>query len=362
MRVAIMINKLVSAGAERLIVDEIAEFKSRGISVDLITLAPERAADSFMSLVELPENSKHMIVFRSLTDTRSWLALVRLLRREKPDVLFTHLWFANTIGRVAGAFAGVRTVPFEHNVYDQIKSRKQFLVDRALQYFSYKIIAVSEAVRDSLVRHGIEQKRIAVVENGINLSRYRDARPADVSKQAFTFLFVGRLVRQKAVDVLLDALAALSEVNLWIVGEGNERSALEDQASKLGIAERVFFLGIRNDVSSLMRTADCFVLPSRYEGFGMVLIEAMAAGLPCVVSDFSAAQELLRDGVSGLIVPRDDPRALTTAMRGIAQQPKYAASLAEAATHDVERFSIARHVSKLLNVLEKAPLPASTGP
>ncbi|MDR3570878.1 MAG: glycosyltransferase [Candidatus Pacebacteria bacterium] len=351
MRVAICINKLVSAGAERLVVDQIREFTRRGIAVDLITLAPEREGDSFMSLVDLPTHAKHLIVFRSLLDLSSWLTLIKFLRRTKPDVLFTHLWLANTIGRIAGIVADVRTISFEHNVYDGVKTKKQFLIDWILQICSYKIVAVSNAVEESLVTHGIARSHIVVVENGIDLSRYRSVDPSPIPKVAFTYLFVGRLLVQKGVDVLLNALAHTTDGQLWVVGSGVERTALEEQARSLGIVSRVKFLGIRKDVASLLKSADCFVLPSRHEGLPMVLIEAMASGCPCVVSDFASAREVIRDGLSGLIVPIENVDALATAMDRIATDRALALRLGTTAMQDVERFSIEKHVATLLSVL-----------
>ncbi len=349
MRIAICINKLVSAGAERLVVDQIHEFRRRGIEVNLITLAPERDGDSFMPLVDLPIHAKHLIAFRSLLDVRSWLALIRLLRREKPDVLFTHLWFANTIGRIVGTLVGIRTISFEHNVYDGVKTRKQFLVDRFLQDWCFKIVAVSEAVRDSLVRHGIARSRIVIVENGIDLARYREAMPADIdTKDEFMYLFIGRLVRQKGVDVLLRAFANVKKGVLLIVGEGDKRVALERLARDLGLGDRVRFLGIRKDVPALLKRSDCLVLPSRFEGLGIVLIEAFASGTSVVATNVPAVRSFIADGVNAILVPVEDADTLAHAMWRIQEDPSLRQVLQRKAAESLDRFSITNEVDVLL--------------
>ncbi len=131
--------------------------------------------------------------------------------------------------------------------------------------------------------------------------------------EPFSF-FAGRLIPQKAVDVLVEAFARLSSGYLLIAGEGKESPMLEQKAKDLGVSDRVFLLGLRDDIPGLMKAADCFVLPSRYEGLPIVVLEAMGAGLPVILSDFSAARGMLRDGQDGIIVPREDVAALAEAI------------------------------------------------
>ncbi len=132
----------------------------------------------------LPEGDRILIKFDSPLNIGAWIALVRLLRTRRPDLVLTHLWYSNAIGRIAARLAGIRTVlSFEHNVYDTVKTKKQFFVDRMLQRLSTRSIAVSEPVRDSLIRHGIAPARIVVVENGIDLARYANATATDIRKE-----------------------------------------------------------------------------------------------------------------------------------------------------------------------------------
>ena len=290
--IAVIINNLGFGGAERLVVDEVNEMHRRRMPVILITLRPEREAGTFMQSCTIPPAQRHHIPFASLFDIHGYLKLVFLLRREKIGAVVTHLWFSNTIGRIACFFARTpRVISFEHNVYDRVKTHRQFFVDWLLQIFSTHIVAVSEAVRDSLVTHGIKASRIVVIENGIDLTRYKEAKASDIRREnelgsKFLFLFVGRLIEQKGADILLDAFAHVEDSYLLIAGAGIERPALEKRARELGVDSRILFLGVRNDIPSLMKAADCLVLPSRWEGQGLVIPEAFAADLPVIIADF----------------------------------------------------------------------------
>lgn len=139
-------------------------------------------------------------------------------------------------------------------------------------------------------------------------------------------LALGRLHTNKAFDVLLDAMAALPGVWLWLAGEGPEREALTARARRLGIAERVRFLGWRTDVGALFAAADAFVVPSRHEPLGSVLMEGFFYGLPMVAAASQGPRQVVTDGEDGLLVPVDDAPAMATALarvlsdRGLAER------------------------------------------
>ncbi len=354
MRIAVIINNLGFGGAERLAVDEVNELYRRGVPVVLITLRPERKAGSFTDLCILPTEQRRYIPIHSVYDVRGYVVLASFLHREKFSVVVSHLWFANAIARAAAFLARIPVrISFEHNVYDNVKTKRQFFLDRILQRLSTRIVAVSQAVRESLIIHNIDARRIVVIENGIDLNRFHDVVPSNVRREknlgdTFLFLFVGRLIHQKGVDILLNAFARVADAHLLIAGDGVERAALEERSHALGIDSRVTFLGARDDIPALMKTVDCFVLPSRWEGVGIVLFEAMASGLPIIVSDFGAAREVVNDGVSGLIVPIGDVDSLVRAMNRMNTDPQLRFRLLHAGETEITRFSITRHVDTLL--------------
>jgi glycosyltransferase involved in cell wall biosynthesis len=151
-------------------------------------------------------------------------------------------------------------------------------------------------------------------------------------------LALGRLHINKGFDVLLAALARTPRLYLWLAGEGELRATLERQAAALGIAERVRFLGWRDDIPALLAAADFLVCPSRHEPLGNVVIEAWAAGLPVIATASEGPRVLIADGESGLLVRVDDADALARAMLRLADDQQLRARLAAAgrAAHAAE--------------------------
>lgn len=358
-KVMMVINNLGVGGAERLVINSIHEMMRLGIGVDLVTLAlePEK---TLATQLQLPLERRYQIQFKGLFDIKSLFRLIVLLKSMNPDLVITQLWFANTVGRIAAQIAGVKkVVSYEQNVYDSVKTKKMFLLDWLLQFFTFKIVAVSEAVKKSLIRHHITASKIDVIHNSVDVSLFANAIPDPsirrqygVPDEAFLLLFVGRLIHQKAVDVLIEAFANIgNDAYLLVVGQGRDRFSLEAQVVKKGLGRRVMFAGVRNDIPQLLATADCFVLPSRHEGLPLVLTEALAAGKPIIVSDFDAATEMIIHGKNGLIVPREDAQKLSEAMKRIKNDRVLRSQLALEAKKSAEDFSITHHLNVLLKYL-----------
>ncbi len=142
------------------------------------------------------------------------------------------------------------------------------------------------------------------------------------------FLAMGRLHENKAFDVLLEAVARVSDVYLWIAGEGPLRDDLQRQAEKLGIKPRVRFLGWREDTAALLRTADVFVCPSRHEPLGNVVIEAWAQGKPVVAADSMGPGTLIENLETGILVPVDDAVQLSRALKSVVEDRNLAERIA----------------------------------
>lgn len=143
-------------------------------------------------------------------------------------------------------------------------------------------------------------------------------------------LALGRLHQKKGFDILLAALAQVPGVWLWLAGEGELRGALEAQAARLGLADRVRFLGWRTDRAALLAACDVCVMPSRYEPFGTVMIEAWAAGRPLIAAAAAGPRGLVRNEVDALLVPVDDAAALAAALRRVVTDRGLADRLASA--------------------------------
>jgi glycosyltransferase involved in cell wall biosynthesis len=146
---------------------------------------------------------------------------------------------------------------------------------------------------------------------------------------------VARLARQKGQDVLIKALALLIKekrrVRLLLAGDGDDLEELERLAARLGVSEKVAFLGRRSDISRILSAGNVYAAPSRWEGFGISLGEAMLAGIPCVGTSIAGHTDILKNGVTGIVVPLEDPFALAAGIARLLDNPDAAGKLADAA-------------------------------
>ncbi len=262
-------------------------------------------------------------------------------------------------------FCGMRFWPLTSRFDDATLRRLAALVFRRGDAF----IALNAETGSELLGLGARPERCHVVANGIDLKRFaRITAPAD-RDGARRIVCVARLAEQKGHDVLLRALPAIRDAAgpfvLTLLGDGPERASLQKLASELGIADAVRFGGVVPDVRPYLAEAAAFVLPSRYEGMPLALLEAMAAGVPVVASAVSGVREVVRDGVDGLLVPPDDTQALAAGIARVLTDPALAVRLAAAAQSSVAgRYSVEAMVNQTLEVYRcalQAGVPGGAG-
>ena len=228
------------------------------------------------------------------------------------------------------------------------------------------VIALSKGVANDVVE-AVPALRglIDVVHNiGLPLSAQIAVPEPDLSHPIagrIRYLACGRLVEQKGYLYLLEAFARVvkeRDAELHILGTGPLQEKLEVQAEKLGLAGRVYFLGFRANPFLHMRAADVFVLSSLWEGFGNVIVEAMAMGTPVISTDCPhGPNEIITNGVNGLLVPPGDAAALAWAMLRLAEDASLRARLAQAGQLRAQHFSADRIVGEFEDVLRKLGLP-----
>jgi glycosyltransferase involved in cell wall biosynthesis len=268
-----------------------------------------------------------------------------LTRRWRPDV--TIAFFAIPSGPVAWLVRAVRGTPFIVSLrggdvpgfeWAPVARTWHRLTGpwlRLLWRRADRVVANSRGLAE-LARRAAPGLPIAVVPNGASLPAAPPAPPAGVPR----LLTMGRLTGQKGIDLLLQALAQLTALPfaLDIAGDGPDRAALERMAAELGLAARVRFHGwvARDDVPALFASAAAFVLASRIEGMPNVVLEAMASSRAVVATRVSGCEELIEDGVSGLLVEVEDVTQLTAALRRVLTEPALRDRLGIAARHRVE--------------------------
>jgi glycosyltransferase involved in cell wall biosynthesis len=213
-----------------------------------------------------------------------------------------------------------RKIITEHNVINKsnwlLEAITKFLKSR-LYKRAYKIVAVSEGVKQGLLR-SIGVLDIDVIYNPIELDTIALKKDEPLEHNFGDYILgVGRLTEQKGFDLLVDSFAMLAgtNLNLVILGEGPDKEALLQQASNLGVRDRLFFPGFVNNPYKYMKNAACFVLSSRWEGFGLVVAEALASDAKVVSFDCeSGPAEILLNGKCGALVPKNDTKALSKAI------------------------------------------------
>lgn len=360
-RVALVGPLKAWGGIEGKVVTLAREFLVRGIQVDLVLLRggqtpyPDRLP-SEVRVLDLESRSKPDGIPR----------LAGYLRGQRPDAVLTVKDHGAKVALLARSLAGIRSpivIKVTNTLSQTMRRPAQRFMTRLIYPRADGIIAISGGVKEDLTRaFGIPGDRISVIYNPTVSVDFperaarepghpwfeQDARPPVI-------LGAGRLTHQKGFDVLLEAFAELRRsrpARLMILGDGPERRALAAQAQRLGITTDVALVGVVPDPLPHMARAALFVLSSRYEGLGNVLVEAMAVGCPVVSTDCpSGPREILADGRHGPLVPVENPRMLASAMAERLDQARRAEDL-EAATR---RFD-SRHIAdEYLRVLGLCP-------
>ena len=287
---------------------------------------------------------------------RSWLdpfgvrEIRRLVRERRFPLVHAHLSRAEIVaGLAVGPLPDVKLILFKQNDDAWWKGPLLRRVHRRIVRRADRVVCTSDAVLEHFAAlEPAARNKMARIHNGVDVAAIRAAAGAadraairaslGVAPGATMLLAVGRLVEQKGHDVLLAALATrpLAEATLVLVGRGELETSL--RASAAAMPGRVVFAGVRTDVPALMAAADLFVMPSRWEGFGLVAAEAMTAGRAVVASRVSALPEVVEHGVTGLLVPPDDPDALAAAIASLLADPAKRDAFGAAGRDRVERL------------------------
>lgn len=356
-----VIRAFQTGGLETLVLDACARMQRSGeVRASLIALLPgdgleKRAEYRGLSCAVLDEGRR-----------RGWLSMVRtlrrLFRRECPDVVHVHNWFAHVRAVPAARLAGVpAVVSTKHGSTWPRLMRSRRLAAR-IYGLSDALVAVSPDVRDGLLAtYDFAPQRVRLILNGVDTDRFRpmdgdrEKRREQILGLAGSPLLgtVGRLVDYKGVGTLLEAfrtvLQRAPEAGLAIVGDGADRASFENHAASLGIAARVRFLGNRSDVCSIYPLLDFYVQPSYTEGISMTMLEACACALPVVATKVGGNSEIVVDGKTGRLVPSRDSGALAVGILEHLDNPRAARAMGRAARQRmVEIFSLDRMVRDYL--------------
>jgi glycosyltransferase involved in cell wall biosynthesis len=361
MRVVQLINSLATGGAERLLFDMAPYWDRERYDVRIVYLLSGRAQEEQIASCPLPVECAG---FRRLADVIGMVRLGRILRRHDPDVIHTNLMLADILGRLRGrprrGPAVVTTLHSSASHYLERRGRGAGWLYRWVLRAtpSAVTVACSEASARTFTTALPELGKVEVVPNRIDLRRAagvpleeRDAVRRELGLGGrFVCLCVARLTPPKGHRTLIDAARRLPgepDTLILLAGDGELRGGLEQRVLETGMNGKVRFLGNRTDVPRLLRAADLFVLASDWEGMPIALMEAMAAGLPVVVTDVGEMGRVVRESNAGAVVPPGDARALADAIARLCGDPVERAAAASRSTAGArERFDVRTSVSE----------------
>jgi glycosyltransferase involved in cell wall biosynthesis len=331
--------------------------------LEIILLVPEASAYAkpppSVELYQIP-------VEGAVSDADYWLTYCQSARDTvrntalHVDVVHCHDWMT-ALGGLAVGWA--IQAPVLMSVHLPQVAATQLVLENIGIAGSSGVVVNSQSVQAELVRRKVTRRDISVIPNGVDLAQFSTSECPPNPQQ---ILFVGRLVPQKGVDVLLRAFGAVLRrhpaATLVIAGDGQQRLYLERLARFLGIRQSVSFLGWQSpdELAKLYRDSAVIAVPSLYEPFGLVALEAMASGRPVVVSRVGGLAEIVDDGVSGFTVQAGDHLDLATRLSGLLTNRELAQAKGRAARHRAEQFDwaiIANRTALLYESLASQPNP-----
>ena len=312
-------------------------------------------------------------------DISGYMELARIIRKWKPDLL--HVNLPGTYDAQAGLvtlaawLANCRSIVTTEHLAMVEGTWKRRLAKRFSNLFVRAVVSIAQSNLEFLTRTSrVPLSRIVVIHNGVNIAELDKAVPSHVRSilgldaSTFVFAIVGSLVARKGHRYLLKAItnlciAGYGQVALLIVGEGEEGVSLKRECSELGLDGKVFFLGQRDDIQSVMLDIDCLIVPSTMEGMPFVILEAMVASKPVIASRIYGIPEVIVEGETGLLIPPRDVDSLCVAMRRMVEDPALSRKMGAAGRRRIKaHFSserMARGVERVYDaVLSRGPMPA----
>jgi glycosyltransferase involved in cell wall biosynthesis len=352
------ISSLAGGGAERVMVDLLSNIDRSRFEPTLVLLYPYEDSPYKQNL---PQDLRVVVVDRKSDSVpaklRQALAFFQAVRKEKPDVILSMLTHNNIMALLSGLLFRIRVIACEHNTLSEVTKTEEggkimgmpvALMVKTLYRFADKIIAVSEGIKSDLISaFRLSPDAVQTIYNPVDLDRFRSLLHDSPVHPFFTeqkpvVIAMGRLTQQKGFDMLLKAFSRVlsaADARLVIMGEGPQRTSLEELVKELGIEEKVSLSGFQRNPYAMLAHSDIFVLSSRYEGLPMAMLEAMACGLPVIATDCrSGPREILQNGECGNLVPVGNEAAMADAILELLEDSTQRERLSEHGKERVKEY------------------------
>ncbi|ADI00525.1 glycosyltransferase [Salisediminibacterium selenitireducens] len=325
MKILHVINAFSGGGAEKLLRDTVVNQHKQGNDVSVLVLSSSN--NEFLEEVQSEGVKVYVSTCSSLYSLIQFMEVKKIISEEQYNIVHVHLFPAFYWTAIAKLFISKSTkfIYTEHSTHNRRRNKFYF---RWIEYFMYssydEIFCISEGTKENLNKWvPITNKRSVVIPNGVNLIDYNEAKPyqkrdlfVDAKEIDKLIIMVARFSDQKDHSTLIKSLKYLDcTFKLLLVGEGARINDVKSLVHKEGLEDRVSFLGFRKDIPEIMKTCDIFVLSSNWEGFGLVAVEAMASGIPVLVSDVPGLREVV--GRKDMLFPKGDSRLLAKQMKDL---------------------------------------------
>jgi len=290
------------------------------------------------------------------------------LHDEKIQIVHSHGYRSNLQGRLACALTRARNIATVHvSLYDYIDTplltrRFYLLIEKMTSFLVSKYICISTAMKDDFRKMGIRREKLLVIHNGVDLAVFHPrtanealSRSLGIQGNCPVIGTVGRMVTEKKQIDLMEALSLLQErwptLQCLFIGTGPLLGRLEHQAEQLGVAGKCLFPGVRTDIAEFYPLLDVFILPSRREPFGLVLLEAMASKVPVIATAAGGPLDIIQSGSNGLLVPPSNPRELAAGIDFLLSNPDRAKVVAQQGYETVRKdYRIQDTIRKVCDV------------
>ncbi len=349
MKIAFFIGHMGYGGAERVISLLANDYCRRGWDTDIVMLLSRDLAQRLEPGVRLVDLSLGGGPY--LKRAPYWLRQIRgYLKREKPDCVVSFIGRINALVLTAALGMKIPIVVSERNDPRHDGRGKGMLAFCDALYKTARAVVFQTKAEQACFSEAVKAKGV-IIPNPVSTEGVSRREP-----KGFHVVTAGRLAEQKNQKMLMDAMALvrreIPEVSCTIYGEGELRQELESYVREKGLADTVFLPGHALDIHKKIADASAFVLTSEYEGLPNALIEAMMLGIPCVTTDYPGSEEVVEDGVTGLIVPRRDAEALAKKLIALARDGELGENLGEKARQEAEKYRTENVIAQWQNVIE----------
>ena len=353
-KILYLINSFDGGGAERAMTRIVSTLSQE--KYDIRVGALKRGKGHIQPVLRRMNVDHFHLNAASMFDLSVFLKLCHYIRENDVDVIWMSLFHATIVGRVVGAWMKVPILlNWEHS--SNLGSPFRILLRRLTNHLSDAVIADSSATAKALLNQklGSNTQLHVVPIAGLDLSNFEQRTYGKNSPVVIGT--VANLYGHKGIDILLRVAYEISNiesaVRFIIVGEGPARNELEKQARELEVDDKVEFWGWRDDIPTLLSGFDIYFQPSRWEGMGVAVIEAMAAGLPVVASMVGGHKESIHDGVHGFLVDKDDIKGMTRALLKLIRDPALRKKVGQKGRQRaVENYSLRVMGQKLESILD----------